>query len=359
MEKIFYNADTKYTGNLVIIKNGIGLPTIVLLPGIGESLYKSGVQQFGSVKLQLEAIDRRILSYMYADAEKKGYNIVAVGANSSYTKAEILGGLKYAKEELQSPLIGVLPHSNGGYGLFNNLTEEMAGMIDGIVSVAMGPSRNTTTDDIIAKFKIACWFIVSDLDTQVNGNLGDVTEKWHADIIAAGGISWLTLYPDTTITNEHSILASVWQNPAMWPAKGTTPKMSISDFLLSNKQGKQVVAPDAAVKNWVETKPEPAPLPEQPQAEPVPAEPQPAPIKITIDQVVLNSAKFRFPGTTGEVTNNTAEIFWSDKTMEVFKAPPGFRCSGVIDNRKTGTVTLDIRDINNYKQPAIVVGPYK
>lgn len=372
MEKILHYADANIAGNLLIIKIGEGLPTQLVYPGIGESkaIWKDGkrFEQFPSVKEQLEAIFRRVIdaNKMTEDAQSRGYNIVALGADMSYTKAEILGSLKYAKNILKSNHISLLDHSNGGYGWFTNIDEESAGYVDAVVSVSMGPARNAKAAEIIARLKIPNWFIVSNLDTKVNGDLGQVTENWHNSIINAGGVSYLTIYDKTESTNEHSILNYVWLNPARWAAKGNapTPKMKISEFLLSNNKQKNV-SPEEVYKAPATEIPVPEPPIEEPPVvvDPVPQVPPPVVIppanKIEILYVLQNAMSIKsLEGTWENNTNIT--VHYADGSAEKVKIPEGYRNAGTWEDKKRGTYTLDIIKVGSKeKGTPIIIGPYK
>jgi len=253
MEKLIFEKNSTIAANLVVLKNDHyreGQHAIVIMPGIGEAkaeiIAGRRIEQWATVRAQLEAIDRRVVSNIYAEANTLNYNVVALGPDLTYTKTEILGAIKYAKEILKANYVSVIAHSLGGYGFWNNADLEILRQLSGVVFVAPGNGNNGLAAALMAELGIPSWFLTSKYDTQVGGNLYDVTKKWSTWINNAGGTAYTTIYGVTPVTNQHSILPIVFTKPAFSPGvEGSTPTPTITpgEFLLSNAPGFRLVNP--------------------------------------------------------------------------------------------------------------------
>jgi hypothetical protein len=322
--------------------------TITVLCGIGETVAKvikaarenSNTTErdrilANPVGATLDKIDFMVMNNVVVHAQRLKFNVMAIATYSQYTKEEILATRKFAFEKMGSKYFSTIVHSQGGYNQWGVMDEVLARVIDGSVWVAPGPGYNPKAAKFIADEKFSNWFLTSNLDTKTAGDLGQVTENWHKAILDAGGVSFMTLYRKTTVANEHSIFGGAISNPGQWEADGTTPKMSIFEFLLSNAQGYPVVAPDGVFKRVSEAIPSPVPqepttpppaeekppiepetpvdpTPEMPDDEEAP-EPQP-------DSVFLKGA---WANPDKQRGGDMVALFWSDGEKEQIRAEYG------------------------------------
>lgn len=355
MTKTYHISDANYRANLVAVGVADATHTILVLAGIGETIKnytdaqaKLGITWPDPVRKTMTILDARVVSKMEKKAEELKFNIVAVCTHSQYSKAEMLAAKKYAVDNWQTETFSVLAHSQGGYNLNGVMDDELANAIDGIVWVAPGPSNNSKLGPSLAGAKVASWFITSDLDKITAGDLGQVTENMHNGIIKAGGTSYLTLYDKTGVYNEHSILDYVLADPAKWPAQGNaaSPKMSVYEFLLSNKKGQEPVAPTKPYKPVEE------PVEEPPVVEPPIVIP---PVPPKVEKALINALMVRMPGINDRIPTSVLNA------GKEYKAADGQRCSGImIEWTPEGNIyVMDIRDKDNYKLPIIKVGPFK
>jgi hypothetical protein len=370
MEKIYHIADVDYNANLLSVEIDGSEGTVIVLSGIGETVktfsanWAKMKENIGKVlanpiRSTMEAIDNYMVKPMQAKAEERKLNIVAVCTYHQYTAAEMDAAEKYARQKLGSKYVWYIVHSQGGCGYGIAMNEARAASSDANVWIAPGNCYTTAGLAALGKSKTPNWFITSNLDTQVAGDLGQTTENMHKQILANGGVSFMTLYDDTSVGNEHSIWLDVINNPAKWPAQGNAakPTLDIIDWLMSNAKGKQITAPDG-VFNPVAN--EETPAPPVVVVDPVPEVPPvvitPPANKIEILFVLQNYSDRE------QSRHTSVHIHWADDTVQHVDdiIPAGYRNAGTWENKKMGTYTLDIKNIETGEAgKKIIIGPYK
>jgi hypothetical protein len=325
MEKIYHIADVDYNANLLSVEIDGSEGTVIVLSGIGETVktfsanWAKMKENIGKVlanpiRSTMEAIDNYMVKPMQAKAEERKLNIVAVCTYHQYTAAEMDAAEKYARQKLGSKYVWYIVHSQGGCGYGIAMNEARAASSDANVWIAPGNCYTTAGLAALGKSKTPNWFITSNLDTQVAGDLGQTTENMHKQILANGGVSF-------------------------------------------NAKGKQITAPDG-VFNPVAN--EETPAPPVVVVDPVPEVPPvvitPPANKIEILFVLQNYSDRE------QSRHTSVHIHWADDTVQHVDdiIPAGYRNAGTWENKKMGTYTLDIKNIETGEAgKKIIIGPYK
>jgi len=335
MKKTLFYATNEIPANMVIITNDNlkpGQHTIIHLPGVGQR--KRG--NFANWQAALASLaNNAYVAPIYKDVDAKEFNVIILCPEYDYTLAEIRGAFLYSRDVLKSKYESVLNHSLGGFAFSKQVTAEIAEMTDGCCWIAPGYGYSKDSLNLLSKAGFANWFITSNLDTQTAGDLGWVSENWDKLIGDAGGVSFLTLYDDTSITNEHSIFMAVMQNPAMWKAHGDTPvpMMTPTDWLLSNAYGLPVVPPDGKFSPVV-----PKNLPPVVDVPPVI---EPGPPSNQVRRLVVSPDPSR--------NSQAYTLIYSDVDQNIVRAPEGERNRGVSVWLRKGLTNADVRLTADYQ----------
>lgn len=237
--------------------------------GIGETVKKYAADNNLDPSLQTtiqatnDAGYRRVLDTsdahdFVAAMDKYEFNTAVFASLDNYSAGEYEADLAYMRDVQKCDRASLIVHSQGGYGLSNQIVKNpaLADQLDGVVWVASGPG-NLAAAPIIAKAGFANWFIVSEDDTHVAGDLCAWSTNMHNAILKVGGKSYLTiLTKENNFSNPHTILGLVLTYWGTDGAKaisslkinGTVPKMNAYEFLLSNGKGLPAVAPDGVFK---------------------------------------------------------------------------------------------------------------
>lgn len=271
-------------GLVVVLRDNYqaGDPFILFLHGIGErgsgSYSDLGrIETWGGVQ------------YMWAATDLFGFNSVAVQTSSNYQYGEIQYAVQYVIDSLKGDRdrVGTINNSLGGYGFAqqSGLDSTLPGKFCAIVQVVMGPGETTNTAKHIANAKRPIWFFSSADDVTLYNADGSIksgsgtsvvkTDTLYNRVRRLGGNAWYTRW----VKGGHGVIGRVdgsyYKLPNNWKLAVCESGLSISatilcappnsvyTWILANKKGQAVVAPDSAIPLIPSTAPLPTPVPKK------------------------------------------------------------------------------------------------
>jgi hypothetical protein len=252
-----------------------GQPAILYVPGIDKrdttGTERGLINIENSIALSGKNGNNIDPKSLYNSADHFTANILTFAAKNNYEHKEIQGALKYADEKLKSGQKGGIFVSLGAFGLLeqSDVDPSLPARFDAMVVIASGPGTRANTAKNIAASKTPIWFITTEGDDYA-GTHDEVTYNLHRDILAKGGVSFLTVFKAGYFADPHviqGVIVNGWD--AFFNKVGfspnisgqTVPGMSVYQFLLSNKKGMRVVAPSEKYTPGVQ----PAPIPAGPK----------------------------------------------------------------------------------------------
>lgn len=395
--------------NVGVLKNDNfqeGQLGFVFFPGIGErvSQTKGAAPVEGSPNAASVALSWIIsMGKIDVAADLHKFNVVAVPPRYNYEFGEHLMGARYSREVLKSNKVVALTNSLGQHGFSQQVSKnpEVAKAFDCLIGFVTGDGMSVNTAKHIAEAKLPCWLFTVENDT-VSGTNPQATIKLHKAILAAGGVSWLTVFKSGQYSdkNSHQIISIVL--PMLYNGKGvkigdrgalttdtplgekgikniiTTSTMSVYEWAVLNSR-EISVAPDyqkPVSETSIPTAPPTVPTtptkpPEGSEQELPPVNPDPVIIEQTIPPIVTPTtpeenviiSSWEMSGNTVDkyVQNCHLSIVWSDKTPQAFTGVKGDRLIGIGPGKdRLGRILQPPVFVLNYeKSGKKIVGPYK
>lgn len=188
----------------------------VFLPGKGERVLPTNTAPLVGTK----AATVKVINWMInsagnlpAIADRDTVNIVAVAPRWEYESGEIQSAISYGRNVLKASKIIIISNSLGQYGLSIQCDKypDLPKSFDGLISFVSGPGERTNTAKNIAAAKLPCWFFTAE-DDKASGTTPGATINLHKNIVAKGGISWLTVLKSgqhAKIEYAHQIISQI------------------------------------------------------------------------------------------------------------------------------------------------------
>jgi hypothetical protein len=211
---------------------------------------------------------------MWQATDLFGFNAVAVQTSSNYQYGEIQYAIKYVIDSLKGDpdRIGTINNSLGGYGFAqqSGIDSTLPGKFCAIAQVVMGPGETIATAKNIANSKRPIWFF-SAADDLTSGTTVYKTDTLYNRVKRLDGNAWYTRWVKGGHGMISRVVGSYYKLPNNWKlsvcAAGyntsatilcNTPN-SVYAWVLANKRGGAIVAPDGAIP--LTPVPAPAPVP--------------------------------------------------------------------------------------------------